>query len=332
MVDETFMRKALRSAWEYQGLTYPNPPVGAVIVDKNQKIISVGVHKKAGDFHAELDAVYKALLFYKKDVLKSDASTTHKFIRENYPNFFKEHTIYVTLEPCNHYGKTPPCSLLLKDMGFERVVISCLDINKEASGGVEFLEKSMEVKVGVLEDEGKKLLKFFEMWQSKKPFIFFKVAVSKNSVYTGGVISSKTSRELVHRIREVCDLLVIGGESVRVDRPTLDTRLSSGKNPPDILILSKRDDFDRDIPLFSVEGREVFINDSLDILKNYEFIMIEGGENLYNFVKKKIDAIMIFQSSYEKEGRAFEFGKDLKRLKKFNYFDDTIEWKVKELS
>jgi diaminohydroxyphosphoribosylaminopyrimidine deaminase/5-amino-6-(5-phosphoribosylamino)uracil reductase len=330
MVDEVFMQKALQSAWNYQGLTYPNPPVGAVIVDKEQNIISIGVHKKAGGFHAELDAVYKALLFYKKDVIRSEAFTTHKFIRENYSNFFKEHTIYVTLEPCNHYGKTPPCSLLLKDMGFKRVVISTLDVNKEASGGVEFLKDSMDVKVGVLEDEGKKLLRLFEIWQKKKSFIFFKVAVSKNSVYTGGVISSKTSRELVHKIREVCDLLVIGGESVRVDRPTLDTRLASGKNPPDILILSKKDDFDRDIPLFSVEGREVFIDGSFDILKRYNYIIVEGGENLYNYVKEMIDAMMIFQSALEREGRAFEFGKEFKRLKKFNYFDDTIEWKVKE--
>jgi diaminohydroxyphosphoribosylaminopyrimidine deaminase/5-amino-6-(5-phosphoribosylamino)uracil reductase len=205
-----------------------------------------------------------------------------------------------------------------------------LDINKEASGGATLLKDFTDVKVGVLEEEGKKLLKFFKNWQNKKPFVFFKVAVSKNSVYTGGVISSKTSRVLVHKIREVCDLLVIGGESVRVDRPTLDTRLSSGKNPPDVLILSKRDDFDRTIPLFSVKNRKVFISDSLDMLKNYNFIMIEGGENLYNFLKDKIDAIMIFRANHDKDGKSFEFGKEFKRLNKFNYFDDTIEWKVKE--
>jgi len=332
MVDDSFfMQKAFDEAWKYQGLTYPNPPVGAVIVDKNQNIISIGVHKKAGSAHAELDAVCKALFFYGKDILGKDPNQIHQFIRDNYKNFFKEHTIYVTLEPCNHYGKTPPCSLLLKDMGFQRVVISIPDINKKASGGIEFLSKSTIVKTGVLEEEGRKLLKFFEIWQNKQSFVFFKVAVTKNWVYSGGIISSESSRVLVHKIREVTDLLVIGGNSVRTDKPILDTRLSSGENPPDVLIVSKKDDFDRSIPLFSVKKRKVFISDKLDMLDDYNFIMIEGGENLYKLVKNKIDALMIFQTNQESQGKSYIFGQDLKRLKKFNYFDDTIEWKVKEL-
>ena len=328
MVDEVFMQKALDEAWLYQGLTFPNPPVGAVITDKNQNVISTGVHKRAGEAHAELNAVKNGLLFYGKKVGESDPVALHKFICENYQNFFKDHDIYVTLEPCNHFGKTPPCSLLLKEMGFGRVVVSTLDVDKNAIGGVEFLKNSSDVKVGVLEKEGKNLLFPFERWQTKKPFVFFKVAVSRNWVYSGGVISSQTSRELVHSIREVTDLLVIGGESVRVDRPTLDTRLASGKNPPDVLILSQRDDFDKSIPLFSVEGRKVFISDSLEILKDYSYVMIEGGENFYQLVKEKIDAVMIFQTKKELEGKSFEFGKEFKRLKKFKYFDDTITWKM----
>ena len=333
MVNQNFfMQKALDEAWKYQGLTYPNPPVGAVIVDKDKNIIASGVHKKAGLAHAELDAVINALAYHDISIPHKDPAKAHLYIRENYKDFFKQHTIYVTLEPCNHYGKTPPCSLLLKDMGFEKVVISVLDQNKEASGGVEFLNSSCEVEVGVLKEQGEKLISFFNKWQRKKPFVFFKVAVSKNDVYTGGIISSKTSRELVHKLRESTDLLVIGGETVRTDRPTLDTRLASGKNPPDILILSRQKEFDKTIPLFSVSDRQVFISDNLNILTRYSFIMIEGGEKMFQLVKDKLDACMVFQSERTLDGKSYVFAKDFQRLKKFKYFDDTIEWKARSKS
>ena len=324
---EKFLQSAINLAWKYQGLTFPNPPVGAAIVSRDERLVSFGVHKEAGLVHAELDAVANALGI--KD--KSNPNKLHDTIIKNYKNHFKNYTIYVTLEPCNHYGKTPACSLLLKEMGFKKVVISSLDKNKTASGGADFLKEFCEVEIGVLKEEGDKLVALFNRWITKRPFVFFKVAVSKNSVYTGGVISSKTSRQLVHRLREKTDLLVIGGESVRVDRPTLDTRLSSGKNPPDILILSHKKDFDKSIPLFSVKNRKVIISSDFDsVVKDYEFVMIEGGENLYKSLKNKIDAVMIFRSNEVKDGKSFEFGKEFKRLKKFNYFDDTIEWKINE--
>jgi len=321
------MQRAILLAWKYQGLTFPNPPVGAVIVDDKNNFVASGVHKSAGLPHAELDAVANALGISDK----KNPNKLHEFIIKEYKNHFKNHTIYVTLEPCNHYGKTPPCSLLLKEMGFKKVVISSLDKNKTASGGAQFLGEFCKVESGVLKEQGEALVSLFNLWIKKKPFIFFKVAVSKNSVYTGGIISSQTSRELVHKVREKTDLLVIGGESVRVDRPTLDTRLSSGKNPPDVLILSKNDDFDKTIPLFGIENRKVIISSDFDkIVKNYDFVMIEGGENLYKSLKDKIDSLMIFQSSKTKDGKSFEFGVDFKRLNKFNYFDDTIEWKIRK--
>ena len=321
------MQRAIDIAWEYQALTFPNPPVGAVIVDKSEKFVASGVHKGSGLAHAELDAVANALGISDK----SNPKELHESIIKEYKNHFKNHTIYVTLEPCNHYGKTPPCSLLLKEMGFKKVVISSLDKNKTASGGAEFLSKFCEVERGVLKEQGDALVSLFNRWITKKPFVFFKVAVSKNDVYTGGVISSKTSRQLVHKLREKTDLLVIGGNSVRVDRPTLDTRLSSGENPPDILILSNRDDFDKSIPLFGVKDRKIIISSDFDsVVKNYDFVMIEGGENLYKSIKERVDAVMIFKSSNLKDGKSFEFGKEFKRLNKFNYFDDTIEWKMRE--
>ncbi len=327
--DITFMQKAIDTAWYYQGLTYPNPPVGAVIVDEDKNIISYGVHKEAGKAHAELDAVYNALKFYNKDIKEINPNILHKIIIQKYKNFFKNHTIYVTLEPCNHQGKTPPCSLLLKEMGFKRVVISILDSNKIATGGAEYLGKFTSVDIGILKEEGKKLISLFNIWQKKSPFIFFKVAVDKNFSYTGGVISDIKSRELVHKIRQKCDLLIIGGDSVRVDRPKLDTRLCGGDSPPDILILSRRRDFDKSIPLFNIKNRRVFIDSDFDkVAKDYKYIMIEGGANFYQLLKDKLDALLIFQSMKEIGGESFKFGNNMQRLKKFKYYNDIIEWKI----
>lgn len=322
------MQQALDEAWKYQGLTYPNPPVGAVIVDENNTLISVGVHKEAGKAHAELDCVKNALLFYKKDDIKdiTDPNTLHSYILKNYKNFFQNYTIYVTLEPCIHQGKTPSCALLLENMGFNRVVIATYDKNPKASGGYEFLSKNTKVDISILQEKADELLTIFNNMQ----FVFFKVAVSKDDVYTGGIISSKTSRELVHKLRQKIDLLVIGGESVRVDRPTLDTRLADGTNPPDVLIYSQRDDFDKTIPLFSVKNRKVVISDKLDILKEYKFIMIEGGENLFNQLKNSCDMFMIFRSDKILNANSYKFDKSLKRLNSFKYFDDTIEWYIKD--
>jgi diaminohydroxyphosphoribosylaminopyrimidine deaminase/5-amino-6-(5-phosphoribosylamino)uracil reductase len=330
--DNYFMQQAIDEAWYYQALTFPNPPVGALIKDKDNKIISIGVHKEAGSAHAELDAVKKALIHYGKEdlVLITEPNKLHTYIIKHYSDFFKEHTIYVTLEPCLHQGKTPPCSILLEKMGFNRLVIAEKDRNKKAAGGMEYLRGKMEVISGVLEDKAKDLLTIFERSLKNKPVIFFKVAISNNGVYTGGVISSKTSRKLVHKIRQKCDLLVIGGESVRTDRPILDTRLADGINPPDILIYSRQKEFDQTIPLFSVKGRKVYICDSLEQVQNYRFIMIEGGAKLFEKLYSFFDLVMIFRTQkelYHDKGYIFE--KSLKRLNSFKYFDDTIEWYVK---
>ena len=124
-------------------------------------------------------------------------------------------------------------------------------------------------------------------------FIFFKWAQRLNATTDGGTISSKESRKSVHAMRDVCDLLVIGGNTVRVDRPTLDARLVNGK-APDILILSKQKDFDRTIPLFYVEGREVFIEDNFLKLENYKNIMIEGSSKMFELTRDIVDFYLCY--------------------------------------
>ncbi|MEN8304649.1 MAG: dihydrofolate reductase family protein, partial [Campylobacterota bacterium] len=124
-------------------------------------------------------------------------------------------------------------------------------------------------------------------------FVFFKWAQRLNATTDDGIISSKESRYNVHAMRDVCDLLVIGGNTVRVDRPTLDARLVDGK-APDILIISKRKDFDRTIPLFSVEGREVFIEDNFSKLESYKNVMIEGSSKMYELTRDMVDYYLCY--------------------------------------
>ena len=273
-----FIDLALEKAWAYQGLTYPNPPVGAVITDNQNNFISYGVHKEAGTPHAEVNAIKNA--YYKltndeKILNIKDSSEIHKYLHVNHNGIFKNKNIYVTLEPCNHFGKTPPCSQLISELGFKRVIIGTHDTNKEASGGVEFLkQKGLHVEV-LNSSTCKELLEPFSTWQ-KEPFVFFKLAMSNNGVIDGGTITCKESRELVHKLRDRCDLLVIGGNTVRIDRPTLDARLCDGK-APDVLIYSKTKDFDKDMPLFNVPNRKVFIENK----KRFKPLILLGFKPFY---------------------------------------------------
>lgn len=329
MVDDSFyMNLCLKEAWKYQGQTYPNPAVGSLILDKNGKIAAIEAHQTAGGCHAELNAIEKALIAY-GDTKIAQINTPvkkHQYILKNHKNLFLGSTIYVTLEPCNHDGQTPPCSTLIKELGFKKVIIGTLDLNKEAGGGAKELElKGIKVIKGILKKECEALLEPFKKWQEKSTFIFFKLAITQNGVFTGGIISSQESRTLVHKLRSKIDLLIIGGNTVRVDRPTLDCRLSGGK-APDILIYSKHDDFDETIPLFQVKGRKVFIENTLERLKEYRFIMIEGGEGMLKATLPILEHILLFTSEQFKKGDTLQLDFELESLNADKINSDTIEW------
>ena len=329
MVEVNFyMDLCLKEAWKYQGLTYPNPAVGSLILDNNEKLIAIDAHCEAGDSHAELNVICKTLeiLGDKKISKINNPSDKHQYIIDNHNNQFKDFTIYVTLEPCNHTGSTPPCSILIKTLGFKKIVIGAMDPNKKASGGARLLEScGMEVLKGVLEKKCKELLEPFNKWQNNEPYIFFKLAITKNGVYTGKTISSLESRTHVHKLRAKIDLLIIGGNTVRIDRPTLDCRLCGG-TPPDVLIYSNRDDFDKEIPLFCVRGRKVFIENSLDIVKKYQFIMIEGADVLLQESIDIVDNYLIFTAPNFKNGKTIQLDLNLKNLHQYQNETDTIEW------
>lgn len=301
--DNFYMKLAIDEAWKYQLLTYPNPAVGCVIV-KNGKLLAIEAHKEAGMPHAEINALKTAFLKETPNsVLKTKNSSLdiHSFFLKNHNKFFEDCEIYVTLEPCNHIGKTPSCANLLKLLRPKRVIISLKDSNITASGGLETLKNAnIEVSLGILEKEGLNLILPFVSWQNK-PCIFFKMAQTLNGSINGK-ISSNRALAYVHTLRDKIDLLVIGGNTVRTDKPKLDSRYIQGKNP-DIFIYSKKKIFDPNIPLFKIPNRKITISDDLDKLHNYKFIMIEGVYNLFDILKEKIDFLILIVSPKIKSGQ-----------------------------
>ncbi len=301
------MKQAISLAWKYQFLTYPNPAVGAVVV-RDGIVLSCEAHKQSGTPHAEVLALKSAYLKEYPTSLLGELSSSfeiHNFLYENHNDFFKDCEIFVTLEPCNHVGKTPACSNLLCKVGIKKVFIGSLDLNLEASGGIETLRaNNIEVEVGIEKELCNNLLLPFTKWQ-KGNFRFFKLATREDGSCDGGYITSQDSLSLVHEIRARLELLIIGGNTVRTDRPTLDSRFSKSKKACDVLIYSNKTEFDRTIPLFDIQSREVFISNKFEE-KEKKFIMIEGGFTLLDNVKNDIDMLMLFVSHKEKVINPFD--------------------------
>jgi diaminohydroxyphosphoribosylaminopyrimidine deaminase/5-amino-6-(5-phosphoribosylamino)uracil reductase len=286
-----YMQHALDAAWQFQLLTFPNPAVGAVCIGTSGEILSIAAHKYAGGPHGEVYALRDAygMLSGDKSIQNSENShEIHDYLLKNHNGLFSTISMAVTLEPCAHSGKTPSCANLIASLGLQKLFISCSDTNPIASNGRYLLESAgVECVFGVLEKKGQQLLEPFLTWQNKS-FAFFKWAQRLDGTIDNGTISSEVSRRHVHTLRNVCDLIVIGGNTVRTDRPKLDARLVSGRSP-DVLIYSNSEDFDRTIPLFSVPDRRVFIENSLERINHYSLIMIEGGASMMSAVREVCD-------------------------------------------
>jgi diaminohydroxyphosphoribosylaminopyrimidine deaminase / 5-amino-6-(5-phosphoribosylamino)uracil reductase len=218
--DEQYMRLAIEIAKAGIGQTSPNPVVGAVVV-KDGEIVGFGAHLKAGEPHAEVHAIRMA------------------------GEKAKGATVYVTLEPCSHYGKTPPCADLLVETGVQRVVIATTDPNPLVAGkGIEKLRSAgIDVNLGVLKEEADELNRvFFHYIATKTPFVTLKYASSldgKIATTTGESkwITSEAAREDVHRYRAVHDAILVGVNTVIADNPSLTVRLpEGGKNPIRIVL------------------------------------------------------------------------------------------------
>jgi len=295
--NQIYMQQAINKAWQYQLRTYPNPAVGCLVLFNNE-IVALEAHQKAGTSHAEVLALLKA---YESISNKSitfdrfDSYKAHQFLYSLPSGFFADCTLFVTLEPCSHIGQTPSCASLVSYIKPKKVVIATLDPIKGHDGGVKRLkEQGIEVEVGVCQKEALELLEPFLIWQ-KRAFVLFKIAQTSNGRIGGGYLSCKESLTHVHQLRAVCSQMVMGGNTIRVDRPTLDCRFT-GDDAPNITIYSKDDSFDRDIPLFSVPNREVIVSNKLDFFEKPSFILIEGGGGMLNAMKDKIDWLLQYQA------------------------------------
>ncbi len=219
--DEKYMQLALDLAASARGNTNPNPLVGAVIV-KDGAIVGTGLHRKAGEPHAEVHAFRMA------------------------GEHAKGATLYVTLEPCSHYGKTPPCANLVKDSAVRRVVVAMQDPNPSVAGrGIQLLrDAGIEVEVGVLEAQAQRLNeRFIHNMLTKRPFVISKFAMTldgKIAAHTGHSkwVTGEVAREDVHHIRHEVDGILVGVGTVIADNPSLTTRLKEGygKNPVRIIM------------------------------------------------------------------------------------------------
>ncbi len=291
-----FMNLALKEAWKYQGFTYPNPAVGCTVVGANGELLAVEAHHKAGEPHAEVNALKSAYYKLTQDeeiTHLTHSAAIHTYLLNHHNNIFTDIFLYTTLEPCSHVGKTPSCASLISQLGIKKVYVGSYDGNKIAENGNMILAKNgCEVVSELLKKECDDLLyPFNKSLQSR--FVFFKWAQRLNGTTDDGNISSLNARKNVHIMRDVCDLLVIGGNTVRVDRPTLDARLVDGK-APDVLIVSRQKDFDKTIPLFHVQGREVFIEENFSRLDNYKNIMIEGSSTMFELSRDYVDYYLCY--------------------------------------
>lgn len=213
------MKTALQLASAVKGQTSPNPPVGAVVV-KDGIIRGVGAHLQYGEAHAEVHAIQMA------------------------GSYCQGATIYVTLEPCSHSGKTPPCADTIIEHGFTRVVIAVKDPNKKVAGqGIKRLQAAgLEVSVGLLEKEARTLYDvFFHYIETKTPFITLKSATSldgKTATKTGESkwITGEPARKDVHLYRHRHDAILVGINTVLMDDPLLNTRIQEGKHPIRVIL------------------------------------------------------------------------------------------------
>jgi len=294
LTDEFYMQLALDEAWKYQLLTYPNPAVGAVVVCDG-KILSIQAHQKAGSSHAEVLALvraYEAMQGLKVDFDPMDAMLAHAFLLSLPDGFFGKCEIYVTLEPCSHEGKTPSCASLLQALGLKRVIIGTQEPIKGHGGGADMLPN---VTVGILEEKCKRLIEPFVIWQ-ERAFVLFKLAQTANGRIGGGTISCEASRKHMHHIRSLAARLLIGGNTVRIDRPTLDARLVGGK-APDVTIYTNHFGMDLSIPLFGVPDRSVNLLNTINTAKLPRgIVMVEGGKGMLKVMRHQMDWMLIYQA------------------------------------
>lgn len=280
--DEKYMRLAMQLAGNAIGRTSPNPLVGAVIV-KDNRIVGCGWHRKAGTPHAEVHALNQA------GELAQGAD------------------VYVTLEPCAHYGKTPPCAKALVKAKVKNVYGGLLDVNPKVAGkGFKILEDAgIHVEYGFLQDELRKQNEVFFKWiEHKKPFIVLKAAMTLDGKITTATgqskwITNETSRAYGYKLRDIYDGIMVGINTVIEDNPMLTARVDGGKNPIRIVVDSSlRIDINANVVQDKSAKTIVATTDKADkdkILKlqaqDVDVIVVDKDENDKVDIEKLLDIL-----------------------------------------
>ena len=261
----------------------PNPMVGAVLVDSNGTIIAEGWHEKYGEGHAEVNCFRHLETSKYRDLEMSKC------------------TLFVSLEPCSHYGKTPPCAKLIIEKGVGRVVVGMLDPNPLVAGkGVQMLrDAGIEVIVGVLEKECRELNKrFLCLHEKHRPYVILKWAQTSDGFIdikrTSGSpikISTPATKEIVHRMRAENMAIMVGTNTVLLDNPRLLNTHWTGRNPIRVTI-DRHNRIPADARIFSDESETIVYRDRTDwpfitedlAKHNIHSILVEGGTTLLNHI------------------------------------------------
>ena len=259
-IDERYMHRCLELASHGLLTCRPNPMVGAVIVAR-ERIIGEGYHRRCGEGHAEVNAFAS--------------------VRQADESLLPEATIYVSLEPCAHYGKTPPCADLIVSKGVRRVVVGCVDPFAKVQGrGIQKIrDAGIEVTVGVLEKECRWLnRRFFTFHQHQRPYITLKWAQTADGFLDdhgkAAMISTPYSQMLVHQLRAEHDAILVGRVTEEREHPRLDVRRWSGPNPVKMVL-----SHDHGIDAILAECQE----------RQLLSLLVEGGrQTLQSFIDRRL--------------------------------------------
>lgn len=278
--DKKYIRKCLQLASKGFGKVSPNPMVGCVIV-YHDEIIACGYHEKFGEAHAEVNAIRQV-----KDV-----------------SLLKEATVYVSLEPCSHFGKTPPCADLLIQSGVKSVKIGSLDPNPLVAGkGVEKLKNAgIQVEYGILESECYKLNKrFFTQMSKNRPYIILKWAESFDGFMSANEvkqISGLAAQTRLHKWRSEEDAFMVGTETLLKDNPALNTRLWKGKNPIRIAVDFELKSENKNLKFYDQTQESIILNGIKDSkFDNLEYIKIpdKSVNSIINGInQRKIGSLVV---------------------------------------
>ena len=289
LLHEKYLRRAIELAKLGLGNVSPNPMVGAVVVYQN-KIIGEGYHEKYGAAHAEVNAIQQVLDNF-----------------QNAEELLQESTIYVTLEPCSHFGKTPPCADLIIKHHIPNVIIGCLDPFENVNGkGIEkLMAAGINVITGILEQECKALNKrFFTRVNKQRPYVILKWAETEDGLFAPNDDSQKwiTGEEvkrLVHLWRSQEDCVLVGKNTAQIDNPQLNVRLIKGRNPKRAVI-DRKLQLSKDLNLFDNSTKTFIFNEiKTDLEDNTIYIGIEDFDHflpqyiLYQLYLQDVQSLII---------------------------------------